>query len=94
MLGENAQQLLSVDMLSAYPRVCRHSKNFKDLFVPPYAPVFKDGWVPPGIGGKDVSNLSAAVAANAAAVAQLKDGQWKASTRRALHDASSHWVVN
>ena len=40
--------------------------------------MFKDGWVPPEvIAGKDVSNLSAAIAANAAnaaAVAQLTDG--------------------
>lgn len=36
--------------------------------------MFKDGWVPPQvIAGKDVSNLSAAIAANAAAVAQLTD---------------------
>ena len=36
--------------------------------------MFKDGWVPPEvIAGKDVSNLSAAIAANAAAVAQFYD---------------------
>lgn len=40
--------------------------------------MFKDGWVPPEvIAGKDVSNLSAAIAANAAAVAQLNDGSRK-----------------
>ena len=61
----------------------RQSKFFKDQFVPPYAPVFTDGWVPPGVvAGKDVSNLSAAVAANAAAVAQLKDVQWKVSRNK------------
>ncbi|EDO29184.1 predicted protein [Nematostella vectensis] len=51
------------------------SKRFKDVFIPPYAPIFKDGWVPPEyVGGKDVpANISAAVAANAAAVAQMND---------------------
>ncbi|XP_078366164.1 epidermal growth factor receptor kinase substrate 8-like isoform X2 [Oculina patagonica] len=56
----------------------KSSLQFKDQFIPPYTPVFKDGWVPPEvIAGKDVSNLSAAIAANAAnaaAVAQLHDG--------------------
>ena len=62
----------------------RSSKQFKEQFIPPYTPVFKDGWVPPEvIAGKDVSNLSAAIAANAAnaaAVAQLTDGQRKVQT--------------
>ena len=40
--------------------------------------MFKDGWLPPYvIAGKDVSNVSAAIAANAAAVAQLNDEQRK-----------------
>jgi len=40
--------------------------------------VFKDGWVPPQvIAGKDISPLSAAIAANAAAVAQLTDDNKK-----------------
>lgn len=60
---------------------CRSSKQFKDQFIPPYNPVFKDGWLPPEvIAGKDVSNLNAVIAANAAnaaAVAQLTDGQRK-----------------
>lgn len=48
--------------------------HFKDQFISPYTPVFKDGWVPPQvIAGKDVSNLNATIAANAAAVAQLND---------------------
>ncbi|XP_048580812.1 epidermal growth factor receptor kinase substrate 8 isoform X2 [Nematostella vectensis] len=53
----------------------KSSKRFKDVFIPPYAPIFKDGWVPPEyVGGKDVpANISAAVAANAAAVAQMND---------------------
>lgn len=56
----------------------KSSKQFKDQFIAPYNPVFKDGWVPPEvIAGKDVSNLSAAIAANAAAVAQLNDGSRK-----------------
>jgi len=47
--------------------------------------VFKDGWVPPQvIAGKDVSNLSAAIAANAAAVAQLNDEHRKV-TKLALN---------
>ena len=48
-----------------------------------YAPVFKDGWVPPeffggkegGIGISVPVNISQAVAANAAAVAQLTQGE-------------------
>lgn len=56
----------------------KSSKQFKDQFIPPYTPVFKDGWVPPHvIAGKDVSNVSAAIAANAAAIAQLNDEQRK-----------------
>ena len=52
--------------------------HFKDQFIPPYSPVFKDGWVPPQvIAGKDISSLSAAIAANAAAVAQLTDDNKK-----------------
>lgn len=44
--------------------------------------MFKDGWVPPEyVGSKDIpANISAAVAANAAAVAQMNDQQkrvWK-----------------
>ena len=40
--------------------------------------MFKDGWVPPQvIAGKDISSLSAAIAANAAAVAQLTDDNKK-----------------
>ena len=47
--------------------------------------MFKDGWVPPQvIAGKDVSNLSAAIAANAAAVAQLNDEHRKV-TKLALN---------
>lgn len=47
------------------------------MFIPPYAPVFKDGWVPPEfIGGHNVpANVAAAVAANAAAVAQMNDSK-------------------
>lgn len=64
----------------------RSSKQFKDQFISPYTPVFKDGWVPPEvIAGKDVSNLSAAIAANAAnaaAVAQLTDGQRKVQIQK------------
>ena len=71
----------------------RASKQFKDQFIPPYTPVFKDGWVPPEvIAGKDVSNLSAAIAANAAnaaAVAQLTDGTRK--VRKAA--TTSGWEV-
>ncbi|PFX30566.1 Epidermal growth factor receptor kinase substrate 8 [Stylophora pistillata] len=59
----------------------KSSKQFKDQFMAPYTPMFKDGWTPPEvIAGKDVSNLSAAIAANAAnaaAVAQLNDGSRK-----------------
>lgn len=56
----------------------KSSPQFKDQFFPPYTPVFKDGWLPPYvIAGKDVSNVSAAIAANAAAVAQLNDEQRK-----------------
>ncbi|KAK2568293.1 Epidermal growth factor receptor kinase substrate 8 [Acropora cervicornis] len=56
----------------------KSSVQFKDQFFPPYTPVFKDGWLPPYvIAGKDVSNVSAAIAANAAAVAQLNDEQRK-----------------
>ncbi|XP_020908683.1 epidermal growth factor receptor kinase substrate 8 [Exaiptasia diaphana] len=55
----------------------KQSKPFKDVFIPPYAPVFKDGWVPPEfIGGQNVpANVAAAVAANAAAVAQMNDSK-------------------
>lgn len=72
------------------PSVCtefffpRSSKQFKEQVIPHYTPIFNDGWVPPEvIAGKDVSNLSAAIAvnaANAAAVAQLTDGQRKVQT--------------
>lgn len=52
--------------------------------------MFKDGWVPPEvIAGKDVSNLSAAIAANAAnaaAVAQLNDGSRK--VRQVIEETS------
>lgn len=55
--------------------------------------MFKDGWVPPEvIAGKDVSNLSAAIAvnaANAAAVAQLTDGQRKVQTMIKMLPSSS-----
>lgn len=53
--------------------------------------MFKDGWVPPEvIAGKDVSNLSAAIAANAAnaaAVAQLTDGQRKVQIQTMLRSS-------
>ena len=65
-------------MLPNFDFFLRSSTQFKEQFIPPYTPMFKDGWVPPEvIAGKDVSNLSAAIAANAAnaaAVAQLTDG--------------------
>lgn len=55
--------------------------------------MFNDGWVPPEvIAGKDVSNLSAAIAvnaANAAAVAQLTDGQRKVQTMIKMLPSSS-----
>ena len=71
----------------------RSSTQFKDQFIPHYTPMFKDGWVPPEvIAGKDVSNLSAAIAvnaANAAAVAQLTDGQKKVQTMIEMLTSSS-----
>lgn len=58
--------------------------------------MFKDGWVPPEvIAGKDVSNLSAAIAANAAnaaAVAQLTDGQRKVQILRMLRSSLPRWL--
>ena len=74
----------------------RSSKQFKDQFISPYTPVFKDGWVPPEvIAGKDVSNLSAAIAANAAnaaAVAQLTDGQRKVQIQKLLRSSLARWL--
>lgn len=58
--------------------------------------MFKDGWVPPEvIAGKDVSNLSAAIAANAAnaaAVAQLTDGQRKVQIQKMLRSSLPPWL--
>lgn len=63
---------------SSSNNIFRSSMQSKDQFIPPYTPVFKDGWVPPHvIAGKDVSNVSATIAANAAAVAQLNEEQRK-----------------
>ena len=79
-----------VSLLSFLPR---SSKQFKEQFIPHYTPVFKDGWVPPEvIVGKDVSSLSAAIAANAAnaaAVAQLTDGQRKVQRMTEMLPSSS-----
>lgn len=74
-------------MFFPFPLFVRSSKQFKDQFIAPYNPVFKDGWVPPEvIAGKDVSNLSAAIAASAAAVAQLNDGSRK--VRQVIEETS------
>ena len=83
-LNQNEQSNRSKKHVSLLSFLPRSSKHFKEQFIPHYTPVFKDGWVPPDvIAGKDVSTLRVAIAtnaANAAAVAQLNDGQRKVLT--------------